>query len=109
MAILKTYFQTFKTDKLGQIFLTGILDVTKFQKVSVEIVPGPGAPAQNMSITSYLGKLSGATLGEAVEQFPLVAEAKIHTYDVVGPEFNLILSGGPANTDMPIQAWVFLH
>lgn len=109
MANLHTYFQTFKTDQLGQIFLTGILDVQAFQKVSVEIVRGPGAPPQVMEVSSSMGKLSGTTLGQVVEQFPLATVPKIHTFDVVGPEFSLVVTGGPPNTNVPIQAWVFLH
>ena len=41
---LKTYFQTFKTDHLGQIFMTGILNVeayNKVNKVNVEIIQWP--------------------------------------------------------------------
>lgn len=105
---LKTYFQTFKTDHLGQIFLTGILDVRKFKKVSVEIIQWPHTPVQ-MSVQCAMGKISGSTLSEVLEQFPLGTTARIHAYDVVGPDFSVVLTGGPPNTDVPIQAWVFLH
>jgi hypothetical protein len=105
---LKTYFQTFTTDPEGQIFLTGILNAEAYHQVNVEIIPGPQAPA-NMTVTCTMGKISGTTLAQIIAQFPLVLTAEIHTFDVIGPEFSIILTGGPPNTGVPIQAWVFLH
>lgn len=105
---LKTYFQTFKTDNLGQIFLTGILDVKHFNKVSVEIIQWPHTPVQ-MQVQCMMGKISGSTLAQYVDQFPLGTTARIHAFDVVGPDFSVVLTGAPPNTDVPIQAWVFLH
>lgn len=105
---LKTYFQTFKTDHLGQIFMTGILNVSEYNKVNVEIIQWPHA-AVTMSVTCNMGKITGSTLAQTVGQFPLGTAGLIHTFDVVGPEFTVVLTGGPPNTDVPIQAWVFLH
>ena len=106
--LLKTYFKTFKTDALGQIFMTGILDVKNFNKVNFEIIQWPHAPV-TMSVTCMFGKLSGSTLGQAVAHFALGTAGEIHTFDVIGPEFSVVLSGGPATTNVPVQAWVFLH
>ncbi|HEX7962711.1 MAG TPA: hypothetical protein VF493_22570 [Terriglobales bacterium] len=106
--VLKTYFQTLKTDHLGQIFLTGILDVSHFNKVSVEIIQWPHTAVQ-MNVLCQMGKISGSTLAQTVAQFPLGTTAQIHPFDVVGPDFSVVLTGGPPNTDVPIQAWVFLH
>jgi len=39
--VLHTYFQTFKTDNLGQISMTGILDVKDYNKVNGEIIQWP--------------------------------------------------------------------
>jgi hypothetical protein len=105
---LHTYFQTFKTDHLGQIFLTGILDVQAFSKVNVEIIQWPHA-AVSMTVSCNMGKITGSTLAQAVGQFPLGTAGVIHSFPVVGPEFSVVLTGGPANTDVPIQAWVFLN
>jgi hypothetical protein len=104
---LLTYFQTFKTDPLGQIFVTGIVDVKDYNKVNVEIIQWPHA-AVTMTVSCDMGKLSGTTLAQVVGQFPLGTAGTIHTFNVVGPEFSVILTGGPASTDVPIQAWVFL-
>ena len=105
---LKTYFQTFKTDHLGQIFMTGILNVEVYSKVNFEIIQWPHV-AVAMTVTCDMGKLSGSTLAQTVGQFTLGTAGTIHTFDVVGPEFSIVLTGGPPNTDVPIQAWVFLH
>lgn len=105
---LLTYFQTFKTDPLGQIFITGIVDVKDYNKVNVEIIQWPHA-AVAMTVSCDMGKLSGTTLAQVVGQFPLGTAGTIHTFNVVGPEFSVILTGGPASTDVPIQAWVFLN
>ena len=51
---LKTYFQTFKTDHLGQIFMTGILSVEAYSKVNVEIIQWPHA-AVTMTVTCNMG------------------------------------------------------
>jgi hypothetical protein len=106
--VLKTYFQTFKTDHLGQIFMTGPLNVEAFSKINVEIIQWPHT-AVNMTVTCDIGKISGTTLAQTVGQFALGTAGQIHTFDVTGPEFSVILTGGPPNTDVPIQAWVFLH
>ncbi len=106
--VLKTYFQTYKTDHLGNIFLTGILDVSHYNKVSVEIIQWPHVAVQ-MNVLCNMGKISGSTLAQTVAQFPLGTTAQIHAFDVIGPDFSVVLTGGPANTDVPIQAWVFLH
>jgi hypothetical protein len=107
-AKLNTYFQTFKTDQLGQIFMTGILDVKPYSKVNIEIIQWPHAPV-TMTVGCMMGKISGSTLAQTVGQFPLGTAGIIHTFEVVGPEFSVVLTGGTPNTDVPIQAWVFLH
>ena len=105
---LNTYFQTFKTNAQGNIFMTGILDVQPYSKINLEIIQWPHAPV-TMTVLCNIGKISGATLAQTVGQFPLGTSGIIHTFEVVGPEFSVILTGGPPNTDVPIQAWVFLH
>jgi hypothetical protein len=107
------YNQTFTTNQVGEILLTGILNVADFQQVNIMIISNfvPPAPPLNMTVECYMGQLSRQTVGQMVGQFALVpggALAKIYTFDVVGPEFSVVLKGAP-NTDVPIQAWVFLH
>jgi hypothetical protein len=63
----------------------------------------------SMTVNCEIGKLSGTTLGETVATFPLGTAGQIHSFNVIGPEFSVVLTGGPATTDVPIQAWVFLH
>ncbi len=106
--LLKTYFQTFKTDKLGQIFMTGILNIEAYNQVNFEIIQWPHAPVV-MAVSCDMGKITGSTLAQTVGQFPLGTAGQIHTFNVIGPEFSVVLTGGPPNTDVPIQAWVFLH
>ena len=105
---LITYFQTFKTDALGQIFMSGILDVSTYNQVNVEIIQWPHA-AVSMAVSCDMGKLSGSTLAQVVGQFPLGTDGIIHTFNVVGPEFSVVLTGGTATTNVPIQAWLFLR
>jgi hypothetical protein len=105
---LNTYFQTFKTDALGQIFMSGILDVSTYNQLNVEIIQWPHA-AVSMAVSCDMGKITGSTLAQTVGQFPLGTAGQIHTFNVIGPEFSLVLTGGPPNPDVPIQAWIFLH
>ncbi len=105
---LNTYFQTYKTDNLGQIQLTGILDVQAYGKVNLEIIQWPHVPV-NMTVTCAMGKISGSTVAQNVGQFPLGTTGTIHTFEVIGPEFSVWLTGGTPNTDVPIQGWVFLN
>ena len=100
--ILNTYFQAFKTDKLGQIFMTGILNVEAFSKVNLEIIQWPHAPV-NMTVLCDMGKISGSTLAQTVAQFPLGAAGHIHTFDVIGPKFSVVLTGGPAKLTYPYR------
>jgi len=43
---------------LGQIFMTGILNVEAFSKVNLEIIQWPHAPV-NMTVLCDMGKISG--------------------------------------------------
>jgi hypothetical protein len=88
--------------------MTGILNVEAYNKVNVQIIQWPHAPV-SMTVSCMMGKINGETLAQTVGQFPLATAALIHTFDVVGPEFNLVLTGGPPATSVPVQAWVFLH
>ena len=104
----KTFFGTFTTDSLGQIFLTGIMNITGFDKVSLEIVQFPTS-VTGLTVNVIMGKISGTTLSFTVESFPLPTVVNNHTDDIVGPEYSVVLTGGPANTAVGIQAWVFAH
>jgi hypothetical protein len=104
---LTTYFEEFETDAHGQIFMTGPVDVSQFAKVNLQIIQFPHAAA--MTVNCYMGKISGDTLAQIVATFPLGTTGRIHSFRVIGPEFNVVLSGGPANLPVPIQAWLFLN
>jgi hypothetical protein len=107
-ALFKTYFQQFNTDQNGNVFLTGPVNVGEYAKASLEILQHP-THEPNMTVHVVMGKISGSTLAAELEVFPLDAPAKIHTYDVVGPELSVLLQGGPPNTAISIQAWLFLR
>ena len=105
---LVTYFKTFTTDALGQIFLTGIVDVSAYSQVNVEIIQWPHAAVTWLEKT-LVQIPSGSTLAQVVGQFPLGTAGLIHTFNVIGPEFSVVLTGGTPTTDVPIQAWLFLR
>jgi hypothetical protein len=102
-----TYFQTYTTDQFGQIFLTGPLAAAGFNKASLEIIQFPGN-VSGLTVGVFEGKISGSTLAQVIDSFPLGA-ATVHSYDLNGPEISLVLTGGPPNTAVNIQAWVYLH
>jgi hypothetical protein len=106
--VLKTWSQTFKTDALGQIFLSGITDVREYAAVNLEIIQHP-TNVRNLQVSVMMGKITGWTLSQELERFPLDSTGKIHTYAVVGPELSVVLVGGPPNTDVALQAWVFIR
>jgi hypothetical protein len=105
---LTTYFSSYRTDAHGQIFLTSPVNVEQFSKINLQIVQWPHTPV-TMTVNCVIGKISGTTLSQVVASFPLGTSGPIHTFDVIGPEFNVVLTGGPANTDVPIEAWLFLR
>jgi len=72
------YFKTFTTDPLGQIFMTGIVNVAPFNTVNLEIIQWPHAPV-TMTVNCMMGKITGSTLAETVEQFPLGTAGHIHS------------------------------
>jgi len=104
---LSTFFESFETDAHGQIFMTGPVDISGFSKVNLQITQFPHA-AVTMTVNCFIGKISGETLSELVASFPLGTTGPIHSFDVIGPELNVILVGGPPATSVPIQAWLFL-
>jgi hypothetical protein len=104
---LTTYFEDFETDAHGQIFMTGPVDVSQFAKVNLQVTQFPHAAA--MTVTCFMGKISGDTLSQVMATFPLGTTGRIHSFQVIGPEFNVVLTGGPPNVSVPIQAWLFLN
>jgi len=105
---LLTYFQSFNTDQFGQIFLSGILDIRDYKEVDLEILQSPGS-VPNITVGVHMGKISGSTLSATVGSFALNSATVIHKFAVVGPEVSVVLTGGPPNTSVGINAWVFLH
>jgi hypothetical protein len=105
---LKTYFKKFKSDQLGRIQMTGILNIKPFNKVNLAIINFPN-PIQNLTVAVNMGKISGQTLAQEIEHFALGGPVLIHTYNVIGPELAVWVKGAPPNTNVDIQAWVFLH
>lgn len=106
-ARIDKYFQSFTTDAHGQIQVTGILDIKDYQRAHLEIIQHPGS-VPNLTADVVMGKISGTTLAQVVGSFPL-GPATIRTYDVVGPEMGVWVRGGPPNTEVQLQAWLFLH
>ncbi len=77
-----------------------IINVAGFRRVSIRI--GPTA-AKAASIV--FGKISNTTLaGELV----LPLDHKIHTFDIIGPEMVLWLSGATPNSTENVQLWAYL-
>ena len=70
------------------------------------------AAGLKMTVRCAIGKTRppGDTLAQWVAEFPLAAlPPTIHSFDVIGPDFWVVLEGGPPNVTVPIQAWIFLH
>jgi hypothetical protein len=105
---LKTYFKKVTSDQFGQIQLTGILNIKPFDKVNLEIINFPN-PIPNLTVAVHMGKISGSTLSQEIEHFALGGPTLIHSYDVIGPDLAVWVLGAPPNSDVDIQAWVFLH
>jgi hypothetical protein len=107
--VLKKYFQTYTTDSNGLIDLTGPLNVKSHNTIDVEFAQWPEAPV-SMTVQCDIGVISGTTLAQTVAQYPLGNGASpIQTFNVTGPEFRVVLTGGPANAEVPIQGWILLH
>jgi hypothetical protein len=106
MPALTKYFNTYKTDAQGHIFLTGILDIQAYTQINLEIIQFP-VTAPTLAVSCTMGVISGTTLAQTVASFPSTAPAQIHTFPVIGPEFSVVLTGGPPNTNVAIQAWLF--
>jgi len=105
---IQNLLSSFRTDSAGNILLTGILNVEAFDKINLAIVQSSRPP---VSITAVceMGKLSGYTLAQVIGRFPVEETAhQIQTFDVIGPEFSVVLHG-PPNTEVSIQGWVFIR
>jgi hypothetical protein len=109
--MVKDLFRTFTTDNLGQIDLTGNMNVEAYRKVNFMLITESGI---NMTVECEMGTYSGGggggTLALSVGQFALeFLQPQIHTFDVIGPEFRIVLFNGPPNTDVPLQGWLLLQ
>ena len=102
------YFTTFTADALGRIPVTGVLKVAAFRKVHLEIIQWPHVDVK-MTVVCNMGKLKNQILGQQVGQFHLHTEGGIHSFDVIGPDFSVVLMGAKKDQQVPIQAWVLLH
>ena len=48
-----------------------------------------------MTVNCAMGKISGETLSQVLAAFPLGTTGSVHSFEVIGPEFNVVLTGGP--------------
>ena len=74
----------------------------------MEIINFPN-PIPNLTVAVHMGKISGTTLSQEIDHFSLSGPTLIHSYDVIGPDLAVWLFGVPPNSDVDVQAWVFLH
>jgi len=79
----------------------GIIDVTPFRRATILI----GSSTASSCVLA-VGKIHGATLAMAYV-FPLDNQA--HTVEIIGPEMNLVLQGGPPLSKENVQVWVYLR
>ena len=77
-----------------------IIRVAGYRKVSICV---GGTQAKSFQIV--MGKLLGATLGQAITR-PINND--IHAFDIIGPHLALLLTGGSAGATEKVQLWVFL-
>jgi hypothetical protein len=103
---LLTFSQAFTTDQFGNIHLSGVLDVSGNKEVAMEILQSP-VNVPNMTVLVAMGAF--ATTNSIVGSFALGTAATIHTFNVIGPQVNVSIIGGPPNTAVNIQGWLFLH
>jgi len=95
---------TYSASGQAQVKLTTagpVLGIAGYRRVSVQI---GSTHATNMRV--QIGKIAGPTLSQFVFNGP--ADQKIHTFEVVGPELVLVLSGAPAGSTEHLQVWVYL-
>jgi hypothetical protein len=107
---LISFQETFTTDSIGVIDLTGALNVEQFSTVNLCIIQFPAQTGVSMNVTCQMGSFTAAPiLADTVGFFPLTQASNIHTFGVVSPEFKVALTQGQPNTAVPVQAWLFLH
>ncbi len=78
-----------------------IIDLSGFRQASIQV-----GTTKATSCQLYMGKGSGATLAHAYD-VPL--DGSIHTFEVVGPQMWVWLSGGPKSSQEKVQVWVYLR
>jgi hypothetical protein len=103
-----TYSQTFTTDQFGTIFLTGPLDISAYKEVDMAIAQFP-TNVPNLRAVVQMGEIVPITLSSPAGVFAITTDGTNHVFNVTAPQANVLITGGPPNTAVAIQAWVFLH
>jgi hypothetical protein len=78
-----------------------VINVTGYRRVSVIV---GSSHATNLRFMA--GKISNSTLATYLYNGP--SDLKRHTFEVVGPEFVIVLTGAPPNSTDHVQVWVYL-
>ncbi len=107
---LRSASAVFQYDQSGSAYAPldpaakNVLDLTKFRKISI-FISGTKAKKANL----YIGQVTGQT---ALALYNVPIDANIHTFEVVGPEMQIQLTGAPSNAKEtisdPVQIWVYL-
>lgn len=77
-----------------------IVPVSEYRYICFEI---GSCSAQTFEL--YIGKISGSTLSKG---FAGPLDYDIHRFDVIGPEMDLWLKGGPSGLTERVQVWLYL-
>jgi hypothetical protein len=100
------FFPPLTTDQFGNIHLTGVLDITDNKEVDLDFE----SLSTNMTAMRIIVQMGNfATVNATVGNFPLTSDSIIHTFNVMGPQVNVSIFGGPPNTAVNIEGWVFVH
>lgn len=94
----------FGSNGQAQIKLTptaAVISVAGYRRVSVLV---GSTHATNLRI--QMGKIAGTTLSTYLYNGPV--NQQVRTYEVIGPEMVLVLTGAPANSTDHVQVWVYL-
>jgi DNA-binding transcriptional ArsR family regulator len=109
----RTFYSNFTTNRSGEVSLTGNMKESGYNGVRVWINQWP-TRVSGLTVQVMMGR-DGSVPSSVIDTFSLgepsflARTVTLHNYNLAGPDLAILLTGGPPNTLVGIQALVYFY